>query len=222
MIRLAVGYDYREAVVYHTFCQSLIETSTEPLAIVPLASNTLGEHAVAKGDGSNAFTYSRFLTPYLFDFSGWAIFADGDMVSRTDIAQLWALRDETRAVLCVKHDYKTKATTKYLGNKNEDYPRKNWSSVILWNCGHPRNRRLTPEFVSQQSGAFLHRFSWLEDELIGELPKSWNWLTTEYPVNEAAHLLHYTLGAPCFDEYKAADMAEHWHHFHKHSQEGMQ
>jgi hypothetical protein len=26
---------------------------------------------------------------------------------------------------------------KYLGNKNEDYPRKNWSSLILWNCGIP-------------------------------------------------------------------------------------
>ena len=222
MIRLAIGYDSREAVVYHTFCQSLIETSSEPIAVVPLAINLLGRYAKTKTDGSNAFTYSRFLTPFLFDFSGWAIFADGDMVSKADIARLWALRDETKAVLCVKHDYKTKATMKYLGNKNEDYPRKNWSSVILWNCGHPKNRILTPDFVAEQTGAFLHRFKWLEDELVGEVPKTWNWLTTEYPINNDANLLHYTLGAPCFKDYKTADMADDWHHFHARSQEGME
>jgi lipopolysaccharide biosynthesis glycosyltransferase len=222
MIRLTIGFDSREAVVYHTFCQSLIDTASEPLSIVPLAANLLGKHARAKSDGSNAFTYSRFLTPYLFDFNGWAIFADGDMISRTDIARLWALRDESKAVLCAKHDYKTKAKVKYLGSKNEDYPRKNWSSVVLWNCGHPKNRILTPEFVAEQTGAFLHRFVWLEDDLVGELPLTWNWLTTEYPINEDADLLHYTLGSPCFEEYRSADMANHWLHSQKRSQEGME
>ena len=78
--------------------------------------------------------------------------------------------------MVVKHDYKTKTAKKYLGSKNEDYPRKNWSSVILWNCEHPENRIVTTDFVSNATGAQVHRFTWLEDNLIGELPIEWNCL----------------------------------------------
>jgi len=211
MIRLTIGFDEREAVAYHTFCQSILEKSSEPVAFIPLVLRSLPGYKETHTDGSNSFVYSRFLTPYLMDFQGWAIFADGDMICRDDIAKLWCLRDESKAVLCAKHDYKTKVSGKYLGNKNQDYPRKNWSSVVLWNCGHPDNKILTPEFVMKQSGAFLHRFSWLKDEQIGEFAKEWNWLTTEYPDNYDARLLHYTLGTPCFKDYWKSDMAEEWH-----------
>lgn len=133
------------------------------------------------------------------------------MVCNADIAELWALRDETKAVQVVKHDYKTKQKVKYLGNKNEDYPRKNWSSLVLWNCGHPANRVLTPEFVSENPGSYLHRFSWLSDDLIGDLPKEWNWLAIEYPDNPEAKIVHFTLGTPCFKEYSKTSMASLWY-----------
>lgn len=221
MIRITIGYDEREAVAYHTFTQSILEKSSKPVSFTPLVLSALPKYVEKHKDGSNAFIYSRFLTPALFDFQGWAIFADGDMICRDDIAKLWALRDESKAVLCAKHDYKTKAQDKYLGNKNQDYPRKNWSSVVLWNCGHPDNRILTPEFVQEQTGAFLHRFTWLKDGQIGEIPKEWNWLTTEYPDNYEASLLHYTLGTPCFEDYWSCDMADEWHDAHARSQSGM-
>ena len=211
MIRLAVGFDPREAVAYHAFCQSIIARSSRPVSFLPLALGTLPDYRETHGDGSNAFIYSRFLTPFLMDFSGWAIFADGDMICLADIAELWALRDETKAVLVAKHDYRTKAADKYLGNPNPDYPRKNWSSVILWNCAHPANAALTPEYVMKHPGSHLHRFAWLADELIGEIPKEWNWLTTEYADNYQAKLLHYTLGTPCFADYATAPMSELWH-----------
>ncbi len=111
----------------------------------------------------------------------------------------------------VKHDYQTKAATKYFGQRNESYPRKNWSSLVLWNCAHPANRVLTPEFVSEKDGAFLHRFRWLDDALIGDLPPTWNWLATEYPSRADANIVHYTLGTPCFRDYRDAEMAERWH-----------
>jgi lipopolysaccharide biosynthesis glycosyltransferase len=221
MIRVVIGFDQREAVAYHTFCQSIIATASQAVSIVPLAPQLLREYAETHTDGSNAFTYPRFLTPFLFKYQGWAIFADGDMICLKDIAELWRLRDDTKAVMCVKHDYKTKARTKYLGNKNEDYPRKNWSSLVLWNCGHPRNALLTPDFVMGQTGAFLHRFSWLDDELIGDLPLEWNWLTTEYPDNDNAKLLHFTLGTPCFKDYWSAEMSSVWHAYHAASLEGI-
>ena len=113
--------------------------------------------------------------------------------------------------MVVKHDYQTKVHTKYLGNKNENYPKKNWSSVILWNCSHPKHRILTPEFIQNQTGKYLHRFSWLNDDEIGEIPKEWNWLAIEYPVNNDAKLIHYTLGTPCFAEYEKTEMADIWY-----------
>lgn len=209
-INLVVGFDQREAVAYHVFCQTIIDRATKPIQFLPLAENTINDYRELHTDGSNAFVYSRFLTPYLMDFSGWAIFADGDMVCQSDISELLLLRDETKAVQVVKHDYKTKAVKKYLGNKNENYPRKNWSSLILWNCGHPRNTILTPKFIQSQPGSYLHRFSWLNDDLIGELDSEWNWLAIEYPENPNAKLIHYTLGTPCFKGYADESMSSIW------------
>jgi lipopolysaccharide biosynthesis glycosyltransferase len=210
-INMVVGFDQREAIAYHTFTQSILDKSSLPVSFTPLAINTLKGYHETHAEKSNDFVYSRFLTPYLNAFSGWAIFADGDMICQADIKELWDLRDESRAVLVVKHDYKTKAQKKYLGNINMDYPKKNWSSLILWNCAHPKHKILTPDFISNQTGKFLHRFSWLEDEDIGDIPKDWNWLAIEYPENKNAKLIHYTLGTPCFKEYWDCDMSDIWH-----------
>jgi lipopolysaccharide biosynthesis glycosyltransferase len=144
-------------------------------------------------------------------FTGSAIFIDGDMIVRGDIAELWDLRDVYKDVQVVKHDYKTRMPVKYLGAKNEDYPRKNWSSVILWNCNSFPNRRLTPEFIQRSTGSELHRFSWIDDERVGELPPEWNWLPDEYGPNPAAKLLHYTLGTPCFHEFADTPQGSEWH-----------
>jgi hypothetical protein len=136
-------------------------------------------------------------------------------VVKRDIVDLWRLRDPSKAVQVVKHDYQTKHPTKYLAQRNEDYPRKMWSSVVLWNCSHPRNRILTPDFVMSEPGSYLHRFEWLEDPLVGELPREWNWLIGEYQRNDDAKLLHYTIGGPYFSEYAMCDHAEDWHQEHR-------
>ncbi len=211
MINIFIGYDPREAVAYHVCSNSLIRHSSKPLSISPLALKNLQNYSEKHTDGSNQFIYSRFLVPSLMNYQGWAIFMDGDMLVRADIEELWAMRDESKAVLCVHHDYKTKTQDKYLGSKNQDYPRKNWSSVVLWNCGHEANRKVTPEFVEASTGAQLHRFTWLDDSLIGEIPKVWNWLPDEFGANPDAKLLHWTLGTPCFHEYADVPMASEWH-----------
>jgi lipopolysaccharide biosynthesis glycosyltransferase len=219
-INLVVGFDQKEAIAYHVFCQSVIEQSSLPVQFVPLIQN-YGINQISQSDGSNSFTYSRFLTPYLMNFEGWAIFADGDMVCKDDLAKLWNLRDSKKAVQVVKHDYKTKHSKKYLGNKNEDYPRKNWSSLILWNCEHPKNKLLTPSFIGSKSGSYLHRFSWLDDEDVGELKSEWNWLAIEFDDNPSAKIVHYTLGTPCFKEYQSSSMSNYWHDFLKKTLQGV-
>jgi hypothetical protein len=220
-ITLVVGFDQREAVAYHTFCQSVLEKASLPVQFTPLAENTLACYKETHTDGSNRFIYSRFLTPYLSNFQGWAIFADGDMICQSDIKELWDLRDESKAVQVVQHDYQTKAYTKYMGNKNENYPRKNWSSVILWNCGHPAHQLLTPDFIQKQTGAFLHRFSWLSEEQIGTLPQVWNWLAIEYEDNPRAKLVHYTLGTPCLKDYADTAMSDIWKSTYRRTIDGM-
>ena len=210
-IPVFVGYDPREAIAYHTCVNSIIRNSSQPVAIVPVALNLFQDYAETHTDGSNHFIYTRFLVPYLMEYTGHAIFIDGDMIVRGDIAELWNLRDVYKDVQVVKHDYKTRMPVKYLGAKNEDYPRKNWSSVILWNCASFPNRRLTLEFVQQSTGSELHRFSWIEDNRIGSLPPEWNWLPDEYGSNTDAKLLHYTLGTPCFQEFADAPQGNEWH-----------
>ena len=206
MIRIFAGYDPRESVGYHVFCQSVIEHTTEPVAITPFYGK--------QRDGTNAFIYQRFLVPYFTGFKGKAIFMDAsDMLMLTNIAELHKLFDMTKAVQVVKHDYKTKHKKKYIGTKmeakNEDYPRKNWSSMILWNCEHPANRCLTPDYVDDHAGSELHRFSWLPDKLTGDLPGEWNVLVGEQD-NPNAKIAHYTLGIPEFTHYKYCDYAQQW------------
>ena len=215
------GYDPREAAGYHVFCQSVIERASVPVSFIPLHVPMLANFDGQK-DGTNAFIYSRFLVPYLQNYQGWAIFVDGsDMVCLDDIAKLWAMREQfqfNKALAVVKHDYKTKHPRKYIGTPmeadNADYPGKNRSSVILWNCGHYANRRLTPEMVKESPGSFLHRFQWVNEDQIGELPPEWNALSGEQDIS-CASLVHYTLGIPGFEHYRHCDGAAHWHRARK-------
>ena len=133
------------------------------------------------------------------------------MIVRSDITELWDFKDNDAAVSVVKHNYKTSRSVKYLGYPNQDYPRKNWSSVMLWNCGHADNRQLTPVSIQTFTGEYLHRFCWLNDDQIGTLPTEWNWLPDEYGVNDQAKLLHYTLGTPCFHDFADTPQATAWH-----------
>ncbi len=205
MIRVFAGYELREAIGFHVFLSSLFRRAKQPIAVTPLSGD--------QKDGTNAFAYSRFLVPYLCGYEGFAIFVDGsDMLMRADISDLWDLRDSSKAVQVVKHDYKTAHMRKYQGTVmdswNQDYPCKNWSSVVIWNCGHHKNRVLTPQMIDQESGSILHRFSWLTAEDIGSLPPEWNALIGEHKIE--AKIAHFTLGIPWFPQYADSRYANEW------------
>ena len=215
-VRCFIGFDQREAAAYHVCCQSIIEKASCPVSFHPLAKNMLNGFN-GQRDGTNAFIYSRYLVPYLCNFTGWALFIDGDMTVHGDIANLWDERANyvfDTAVAVVKHDYKTKHRRKYRGTKlendNVDYPRKNWSSVMLWNCGHYANRRLDPEYVAAAGGEHLHRFKWLDDKQIGELQPTWNHLVDELSPGPA-NLYHYTLGVSGIKHYADTFASWNWH-----------
>ncbi len=145
--------------------------------------------------------------------SGYALFFDCDMMLKVDINEIFKeIRDQpNKAVYVVQHDYKPKDKVKYLNTVQHTYPRKNWSSVVLWNCSHPSNKNITPEFVNNAEPKELHRFTWLEDNEIGELDVRWNWLVGEYnnPPKDVKNV-HWTVGGPYFIEYQNVDFSQSW------------
>ncbi|MEN3791775.1 glycosyltransferase [Fulvimarina sp. MAC3] len=209
--RVFIGFDTKEVIAYHVLAQSILEKSSMPVQFTPIVLSNLEGIFTRERNSlqSTEFSFSRFLVPYLSGFEGWSLFMDCDMLMRVDIAELWKLRDEKYAVQVVKHDYVPKTETKFLGQTQTKYEKKNWSSVILFN--NAKCSALTPDYVNSATGLQLHQFKWLEgDENIGELPAEWNWLVNEYDHNPDAKNVHFTDGGPYFDEYKNDDYSEEW------------
>ena len=210
-IRIFIGFDARETVAYNVLSHSIASRSSLPTSITPIALSQLTgvfkreRHVLQSTD----FSFSRFLAPYLCAYQGWSIFMDCDMLMLDDIARLWALRDERYAVMVVKHDHVPQEATKFLGEPQTKYEKKNWSSVMLFN--NARCRALTPDFVNTASGLALHQFKWLNDDtLIGALPDRWNHLVGYNAPRADAALVHYTLGGPYFAEYAACEYSAEW------------
>ena len=211
MIRIFIGFDERETAAWHVLCHSILARATMPVSFVPLSLKNLGglmwrAHNPLQ---STAFSFSRFLTPYLSGYEGWSMFMDCDMLLQRDIAEFWALRDERYAVMCVKHDHVPVETTKFLGAPQTAYGKKNWSSVMLFN--NARCRALTPDYVNTASGLELHQFKWLaSDDEIGEIPSAWNHLVGyDAPRADAANV-HFTIGGPYFDKYADCEFSDEW------------
>ena len=209
--RIFVGFDSKEVVAYHVLAQSIIENSSIPIMLSPIVLGHLGGLFTRERNPlqSTEFSFSRFMVPHLNGYEGWSLFMDCDMLARADIAELWALRDDRHAVMCVKHDYVPKTEQKFLGQTQTKYEKKNWSSVMLFNNG--KCRTLTPDYVNSATGLQLHQFKWLDgDQHIGELPVVWNHLVNEYEYRPDAKIVHFTDGGPYFSEYRDDDYADEW------------
>ena len=210
MLNVYIGYDPREAVAFYTLAHSILERSSIPVSIAPLMRPQLANlYRRERGaTESTDFSMTRFLVPALSGYRGWSLYLDCDMLCRTDIARLASLMDGEMAVQVCKHDYVPSTERKFLNQVQTRYPRKNWSSLMLFN--NERCSALTPEYVNGAPGLDLHRFAWTEERLIGALPLEWNWLVGEYPYNREARIVHFTLGGPYFEPYRECDYAEEW------------
>jgi hypothetical protein len=214
--KVFIGWDSRQAVAYEVCAASIQRHSKEKMEIVPLKQSELRSqglyHKPLDPLASTEFTYTRFLVPYLSGYAGWALFVDCDFLFTADLAELFQACDGRYALRCVKHDYRPPEKQKMDGAVQTVYPRKNWSSLVLWNCGHPANRAVTPEAVNRRSGAFLHRFQWLTDDLIGEIPETWNWLEGwSRPLEMGTPKgIHFTRGGPWFEQWRRVTYADLW------------
>lgn len=207
-ISIFIGYDHRERAATNTLIDSIYQNSSLPVTITPLVKSQLENQKLfyRKRDNNQStdFSFTRFLVPKLMGYKGWAIFMDCDMLCRDDIARLWSLKDDSKSIFCVKHDYTPKEKVKFQGEVQTKYEKKNWSSLMLFNCSKCKN--LTVEYVNKASGLELHQFKWLEnDSQIGEIKEfGWNFLVDvqDIPKNKENNiaLMHWTLGGPWFRE----------------------
>jgi hypothetical protein len=214
-IRVFIGFDPREDVAFSVLAHSIQRRSSQPVSVTPLMLSQLGDvyRRPRNPLQSTEFSFSRFLTPWLCGYEGWAIFMDCDMLVLDDISRLWSLRDERYAVQVVKHVHVPKEDVKFLGAVQTKYEKKNWSSVMLINCA--KCKALTPEYVNTASGLELHQFKWLgDDSLIGEIPSRWNHLVGYDAPRRDAALVHYTIGGPYFAEYADCEYSGEWHDEH--------
>ena len=219
-VKVFIGWDSREDIAYQVAKRSIEMHSTIPVQIKPLKQKELRRDKLYTREvdklASTEFTFTRFLLPELCNFEGWALFIDCDFVFKNDIKELFDQADDQYALMCAQHDYTPKeGSIKMDGQVQQQYPRKNWSSMMLINCGHPSNHVVTKSFVNNEAltGAYLHRFSWLKDEEIGEISHEWNWLVGWYtePEDGTPKALHYTEGGPWFEEYKDCEYAKDWY-----------
>lgn len=211
MIRVFIGYDSRVPAISSVLAHSINARASEPVSIGLVSLTQLAKvfHRERNPLQSTEFSFTRFMVPYLCDYQGFAIFMDNDMLVLDDIAKLWALRDERFAVQCVKHTHVPKEKTKFLGEKQTSYEKKNWSSVMIFN--NAKCKALTPEYVNAASGLELHQFKWLgNDQLIGDIPHRWNHLVDYDPPNKDVSLVHYTLGGPFYAATRNCEYAQEW------------
>lgn len=162
---------------------------------------------------STEFTYTRFLVPYLSNYNGVSLFCDSDFIFNCDVMEILKYFDKNNSVTCVKHEYKEcKSKFKMDGKPQEWYPRKNWSSLMLFNNEHEDCKKLIPELISTESARYLHRMEWTTDDKIGEIPKEWNYLVGYYEKKPFSEIkaLHYTDGVPWYKNYRNCDYADEW------------
>ncbi len=236
MNQIYLGWDRREAEPYMVACKSILaRTDARSVHITPLMLSNLPmlTRPIEWKDGrmwcpisqapmATEFAISRFCVPFVVRNlaldatthpypSQWALFMDSDIVCLADINELFALADDRYAVMVVKHKQESGPDTKMDNQAQLYYSRKNWSSVVLWNCAHPSHARFTLEHLNTWPGRDLHAFKWLEDSEIGELPPEWNHLVGISKFNLVLpKLLHFTLGGPWFKDWKGGSMDETW------------
>ena len=215
-MKVFIGWDSREDIAYQVCRASILRHTSIPVDIQPVVQSELRQRGVYTRESdpfsSTEFSFTRFLTPYLVGYTGWAVFMDCDFLFRGDIAGLMDYADGAKACLTVQHDYRPSETVKMDNKAQHQYPRKNWSSFMFINCAHPQVKALTPEVVNRESGMFLHRFQWLTDDVIGSLPIAWNYLEGWYTRDDCPNpvAVHYTRGGPWFPNYQDVEYAEEW------------
>lgn len=223
-MRVYIGHDPRDDMAFHVCEASLLEHATIPVEVHPISDPTNHElgiywrghwtdgttrqmyDMVDKKPFSTQFSFARFGVPIVEEYGDeWVLFMDADMMWRADIAELVEQIENTKAVMCVKHNQQVTEETKMDGVEQvpNTHGRKNWSSFMLIKPSGCSD--MTRYALNNMSGEWLHSMMWVQDELIGELDPAWNHLVGHDKPRDDAKIVHHTLGTPdmcAVDEYE--------------------
>ena len=209
-MKVFIGWDSREQIAYQVAKYS-IRKYNKGVEIIPIKQHELRNRGIYTRPedawGSTEFSLTRFLTPYLANYEGMAVFMDCDVLVQTNIESILDDIDMRNVVSCVQHDYTPYTHKKMDGKVQHVYPRKNWSSVMVFNC--KECDILQPSSVNVRAPKYLHRMEWAREK-IGSLPHTWNYLAGYYDDIEKPNVIHYTDGGPWFENYKFCPMAKEW------------
>ena len=214
-MKIFVGYDPKEDLAFKV-CKYSIEKRCKGAEVIPLKLSELTERGLYTRESnhmsSTEYAFSRFLVPALMNYTGVAVYCDADTLFRINIEELFAQVKTQYAVSVVHHTYNPEPGVKYNGGKQTSYPRKYWSSVVIWNCDHPSNKRLTVEEVNSKPGLFLHQFKWLDDKEIGVMNREYHWIVGYHkePVDGTPRVLHYTHGGPWDESRESTEYGALW------------
>lgn len=212
-LKVFIGWDSKQVDAYKVCEHSIRSRSDSSISITPLIQSALREQGLYTREkdskASTEFSLTRFLVPFLSEYSGWSVFCDCDFLWQCDITELLSLANPEYAVQVVQHEYTPKSSIKMANQQQHFYPRKNWSSMVLWNCAHPSHKKLSLKTIHNAQPSYLHRFAWLKDCEIGSLPVEWNSLSGYYPLKDAK-AIHYTDGGPWLKEHKDCDGGNLW------------
>ena len=212
-VKIFIGYDSTHYdttnVCHNSILDSLLPQHRSKIEIIHLDVSKIPGWTREYKNQSTEFTYSRFLVPHLSNYEGISIFVDDDFIFTENILNLLYFISYDKAVACVKHDFSKKFDSKFNNEKDMWYPKKLWSSLMVFNNAHPDCKKLTLESVQEQTGKYLHQFEWTDEDKIGSIPKRWNWCEgyDELADMHKAHGLHFTRGGPWIDGMDCAHIA---------------
>jgi hypothetical protein len=231
MNKVFIGYDTRMPLAFSVAVDSIRKTASKPVDVSPLLlpflkGAGLYTREIVRKDGvmtdvisgapmATEFAISRFLVPYLSNYQGWSLFCDSDFLFLDDVNKVFEMADPKYAVMCVKHDYNPAGQVKMDGQVQTNYQKKNWSSFMLFNCLHPANKFLSVGNVNKLAGRDLHRFCWLDEDQIGDLPEVWNWLEGHSHDELNPKAVHFTRGTPDMKGYEDVKYAGIWKQYAK-------
>lgn len=197
--RVYVGWDCRDPRALDVCLFSIQRHASDLVEIVSLKPKSVTALCGPDPDPQRAKqALARYLVPALNSFEGWAAFVSSDVLFQADIYDLWKHRDPRYAVMGVP------AT-------ESDAPGAPLrSSLLLWNCGHPANRSLTPEMVASQEAETLAEFGWLQRNMIGALPSAWCWREGASDPDLAPKAIEFAPRKPWISEEDLCRYADRW------------
>jgi hypothetical protein len=226
-----IGWEPREVVAWQIARGSLLRHCTRPFMVKQLSLADLVDRGLYKrpmgatpngriidklsvrsgydGSQSTEHANARFFVPLLAR-EGWAIFTDGDVLFRADITPLFDELDPEKALYCVHHHHEPINRIKMDGCVQTRYTRKNWSSFMIFNCDHPKNKEPLAEVINTKPGRDLHAFCWLNDGDIGQLSREWNYLEGYTLGVPEPKMVHFTEGVPDMPGYENSQYASEW------------